>query len=436
MPSEAHAASRPQLLLLAATTSYRIDDFRAAASAEGVGLLVGTDRCHELAALFPEDAFGTVALDFRDPDSAVAVAADRARLEAARGAPIISIVPTDELTALLAARISVAIGLRGNPIVAAQRTRSKAGLREALRSAGRPQPRHGVVPLDDDAAPLGARIGYPLVLKPLLLSGSRGVIRANDPAELAIAQARLRRLLGAPEHRASTDPDAQRILVESYVDGAEVAVEAILAGGQVHVLAMFDKPDPLVGPFFEETIYVTPSRLPPSRIAEVEAEVRAVIAAVGLCEGPIHAEVRVPAAGPPVVLEIAARSVGGLCARSLRFGLGRRSLESLVLGAALGRPPDASLVGASGVLMVPIPAAGVLTAVDGIEDARAVPGIEEVTISTALGAVLVPLPEGASYLGFVFARDPQRSSEGAARVEAALRTAHAALRFTIRPTLT
>ena len=428
-------AQRPTLLLLAATSSYRLADFRAAADADGVRLLVGTDRCHEIGRMFPEAAFGTLELDFRDLEAAVKTVTERAASATKLGEAIVAVIPTDERTSLLAAKLCAALGLRGNPVLAAETTRSKAGLRAALAAASRPQPAHRVVELADDPASAAAALGYPVVVKPLLLSGSRGVIRCNDADELAAATLRLRRLLDDPELRANPDPDGHRLIVESYIDGAEVAVEAILHDGVAQILAIFDKPDPLVGPYFEETIYTTPCRLPEGRQRELEAEVRAAIAAVGLSEGPVHAEVRVPPAGAPIVLEVAARSIGGLCARSLRFGLGLRTLESLVLDAALGRPVDTPLVGASGVLMIPIPRGGVLTAFDGVKEARAVRGIEELVISVELGRVLVPLPEGASYLGFIFARDPERSSAGAARVEAALRKAHARLRFMIRPTL-
>jgi biotin carboxylase len=258
-------------------------------------------------------------------------------------------------------------------------------------------------------------------VKPLSLSASRGVIRADDDAQYAAAVARIRAMLD--------DPDAQPLLVESFVPGAEVAVEGLLRGGELEPLAIFDKPDPLEGPYFEETIYVTPSRLPPATLAAVEATTAAAAVALGLTEGPIHAELRVSTDGESVtLLEVAARSIGGLCSRALRFGAGV-SLEEVILRHALDEPltgldrADA----ASGVMMLPIPRAGVLHEVRGQDDARAVPGIVGLEIGIARGRAVEPLPEGDRYLGFLFARGDTPED-----VEAALRKAHGRLDVDIR----
>jgi hypothetical protein len=225
---------------------------------------------------------------------------------------------------------------------------------------------------------------------------------------------------------AAGEDAAGPLLVERFVPGVEVAVEGLLRGGVLDVLAVFDTPDPLEGPYFEETIYVTPSRQPAPALAAVERASAAAAAALGLAEGPVHAELRIHA-GRPVLLELAARSIGGLCARSLRFGLGV-SLEELILRHALGLPADglARERAASGVMMLPIPRAGRLLDVRGIEAARAIPGVEGLEITIARGRELRPLPEGDRYLGFLFAR-----SQTPAQVEAALRRAHACLEVTI-----
>jgi biotin carboxylase len=275
---------------------------------------------------------------------------------------------------------------------------------------------------------------YPAVIKPMLCSASRGVIRADDEASFVVAWRRLQALLQTPALRAVEDPDGHRILVESFVAGVEVALEGILRDGLLTPLALFDKPDPLDGPFFEETIYVTPSRHPAPLQRAIERETARACAAIGLRHGPIHAELRLAADGP-VVIEVAARSIGGLCARTLRFGLGAASLEELVLANAIGRElgaDDLSLwrAGAAGVMMIPIPKGGVLGEVRGVEAARAVPLVEDVQVTARAGEVLVPLPEGAAYLGFLFAR-----GEAPAAVEQALRDAHAQLRFEITPLL-
>src|SRR6185503_17135 len=268
-----------------------------------------------------------------------------------------------------------------------------------------------------------AEIEYPCVLKPLSLSASRGVIRANDAREFVAAFRRISAILEMTD--VSLPDEARRaLLVEEFIPGVEVALEGLLVGGTLHVLAIFDKPDPLDGPFFEETIYVTPSRLPAPTQARVAAVTRDACSALGLTEGPIHAELRVNERGP-FVLEVAARSIGGLCARTLTFGTGL-SLEDLILCHALGRPLE-SLERerrAAGVMMIPIPRAGCLVSVSGVEEARAVGAVEDVVITMHPGQEVIPLPEGWQYLGFIFAR-----AETPAAVEGALREAHARLRF-------
>ena len=310
-------------------------------------------------------------------------------------------------------------------------------MRAALAAAGVASPRFLVTDLDEPAPEVARRVnaeaaapGWPVVVKPLLLSGSRGVIRADDAAALATALGRVRTMLRAPELLELDAVAARQILVEAFVPGPEVALEGVLVRGTLRTLAIFDKPDPLDGPYFEETIYQTPSRLPAITQAEVSAVVQRAARAMGLCEGPVHAELRT-AGDAPVVIEVAARSIGGLCSRMLRFGTGR-SLEEILVRHALGEPlGDARREAAAvGTMMIPIPRAGVLKAVHGEAEARAVAGITEVVISEALERVLVPLPEGSSYLGFLFAR-----AATPAEVEHALRTAHACLSFTIAPML-
>jgi biotin carboxylase len=307
-------------------------------------------------------------------------------------------------------------------------------MRELLRAAGVPTPRGFAcdreTPLEEVARRVEAEVGWPCVIKPLLLAASRGVMRVDDPHDLAHKLPRLSRLLATPEV-AELDPTfARQVLVEAFVSGPEVALEGVLDHGQLRTLALFDKPDPLEGPFFEETIYVTPSRLPTAIQEAVRAVTAAAATAMGLVTGPVHAELRLAPAGP-VVIEVAARSIGGLCSRMLRFGTGL-SLEELLVRHALGE--DVARLereqAAAGVMMLPIPQAGVLKAVDGVDAALEVDGVEDVVISQELGRELVPLPEGASYLGFVFARGTHPAG-----VERALRRAHERLRFTIVPLL-
>jgi biotin carboxylase len=322
--------------------------------------------------------------------------------------------------------VAQALGLRANPVAAVATTRNKHAMREALAKARVPSPPHTLLTLADDPAEAARRVGFPCVLKPTILSGSRGVIRADDAAEFVAAFRRIEAILRTPEV-AALGAGADQILVEGFVPGREVALEGLLVEGSLTVLALFDKPDPLDGPFFEETIYVTPSRLPADAQAAIAHVTEWAAVALGLREGPVHAELRVNESGPWLI-ELAARSIGGLCSRTLRFGTGM-SLEELILRHALGIEIDTleRERRPAGVMMLPIPRRGVLQATSGLEAAAAVPGIESVTITAHPGQELVPLPEGSRYLGFVFAR-----ADTPEAVEAALREAHRRLGFDIR----
>src|SRR6266446_3793922 len=367
----------PKVVLVLPKSGYRNEDFLAAAGRLGVEVIAASDVCHQLADIWEETP---VALRFRDAESAAE--------ELARGvrerSPV-AVLGVDDLTALVAALAAEKLGLPHNPPEAVAAARNKALSREKLRAAGVPVPRFELVPTELAGAELEGlleRAPYPCVVKPLVLSGSRGVIRADNRDQLRAALARVAALLRSPE----------------------VALEGLLVSGRLHVLALFDKPDPLDGPYFEETLYVTPSRHPAALQDAVAREVSRGSAALGLREGPVHAELRLSPAGPRI-LEVAARSIGGLCGRALRFGVGM-TLEELILRHALGvgtEPPPREKQ-AAGVLMLPIRKRGVLEEVRGVEEARRVPLIEDVAITAHLREELVPLPEGASYLGFAFAR--------------------------------
>lgn len=415
-----------ELLLLVPSTSYRLDDFRAAATRLGVPLLVGSDRCHCVEENFgdlPDD----VALDYRDPE-----AATEKIVSLARGRRIAGIVPASDGAAVIAALAARRLGFAANPPEAARRAADKHASRTALAAAGVPVPRFRLHALDEDPEAAAREADYPCVLKPLVLSGSRGVIRADDPAGFVAAWRRIARILaGARRERRPVEGRAARqLLVESFVPGAEVAVEGLLRGGRLELLALFDKPDPLDGPFFEETIYVTPSRHPAQLQDSIAGVTARACAALGLSEGPVHAELRLSPDGP-VVLEVAARSIGGLCSRTLKFGAGL-SLEEVLVAHAVGIPMERVRrdARAAGVMMIPIPRAGILHGVAGVEAARATPAVEDVVITAPVGRELTPLPDGDAYLGFIFARG-ERPEE----VEAALRRAHACLRIDLRAPL-
>lgn len=416
-----------KVLLLATTTGYQIRSFGEAAATLGVKLVFASDRCDRL-----EDPWWDQAIPVRFHEEA---ASTDAVVSAFDGARPDGIVAVGDRPSLLAARVAEAFGLAGHSPAAAAASRNKLATRRAFRAAGLATPWFETVPITSDARDLAGRVAYPAVLKPLALSGSRGVMRVDSATELVAAFERLRRLLGAPDVRIERDEAHEIAMIESFIPGREYAVEGLLDHGTLRVLAIFDKPDPLDGPFFEETIYVTPSRATERRREQITAAVFAATAALGLRHGPVHAECRVD--GDAVyVLEVAARPIGGLCSRALRFsgkGEGGRgsslsSLEEVLLRHAMGEDVSDYVRerDASGVMMIPIPHRGVYRRVDAVDEARAVDGVEDVQITAKPDTVLVPLPEGKSYLGFIFARAAE--PEG---VERALREAHARLRFTI-----
>ncbi|MGE5327027.1 MAG: ATP-grasp domain-containing protein, partial [Deltaproteobacteria bacterium] len=277
--------------------------------------------------------------------------------------------------------------------------------------------------------------GFPCVLKPVALSASRGVIRADDEEHFVAAFARIRALLQSPDVRALRQATSEFVQVESYVDGTEVAVEAVVDHGELRVLAIFDKPELLAGPFFEETIYVTPSSMARPTQARVIQTLEAAVQALDLYHGPLHAELRFNGEGV-WVMEVAARPIGGLCSRALRFVSPKSkefvSLEELIIRLALGEDVSAFTRerAASGVMMIPVPGQGLLTRVEGVEEARKIKGVEDIVITAKPNQKLVPLPEGGSYPGFIFAR-----GDSAESVERALRAAHSELRFILAPAL-
>jgi len=468
----------PRVLLLATTTGYQTRAFGEAAARLGVQLVFATDRCHLIEDPWQDHA---IPIRFHDEDASVA-----AILEKTAAHPVDGLLVVGDRPTVIGARVAERLGLPWHPPAAAAAARHKQITRERLRDAGLPVPWFFAVPLDSASAqlprlrsledpasygearqsaegataaapspqsPVSNPLSYPCVLKPVALSGSRGVMRVDDPESLAAAFERLQALMRQPEVRAERNEAHAMALLEGFIPGREYAVEGLMHRGVLYVLGIFDKPDPLDGPFFEETIYLTPSSAPGQTQRAIVDGVSAAVRALGLHHGPIHAECRVNSDGV-YVLEVAARPIGGLCARALRLdGVGSRlqffrgvdgdavdretasdsrPLEEVLLRHALGDDPAPYRRerAASGVMMIPIPRRGVLRRVAGIDAAREVPGIEEIHITAKPDQLLVPLPEGASYLGFVFAR-----AAHAAAVEHALRDAHARLVFTIEPEL-
>lgn len=418
-----------RILLLLPTRTYRTSDFLAAADRLGVDVVVGAERRNALESL---SYGGTLRVDLSDRARGV-----RAIEEYAREHTLAAVVGVDEGSTLVAAAASERLGLCHNPTAAVARSLDKAAAREAFAAADLRTPAFATHPAHLDGPSLLALakdVRYPSVLKPLDRSASQGVIRADDPSSFVAAFRRLAAIVdcvprdAAPPAEPAEDSPIPpggaepRILVEDFIPGVEVALEGLLRSGELETLAIFDKPDPLDGPFFEETLYVTPSRKDTGQLRSIEAVVAEASRALGLREGPIHAEVRLNESGP-WILEVAARSIGGLCARTLRFGAGV-TLEELILrhAAGLELPPHDRERSAAGVLMLPIRQEGRLVEVRGQSAALQVPGIEGLSITIPRGSPIVPLPEGDRYLGFVFAR-----AATPVAVETALREAWAAL---------
>ena len=412
--------SRQRLLLLMTTTSYRAHAFLEAAGRLGIPVVVGSERAQALAVVNPA---GHLTLDFKAPE-----VASRTIVEFANAYPIGGVVAADDDGVMLAAMASAALGLPHNPVEGVAAARNKYRMRQILAETGLRSPRFWSFPIDQDPTAMARQVEYPCVVKPLALSASRGVIRADDPAQFVSAFQRLVAILQRPDVALSGRRAAQAILVERFIPGPEVALEGLLTDGTLRVLALFDKPDPLDGPFFEETIYVTPSRLASAVADDIAAYTAQVASALGLRHGPVHAELRLNEQGP-WLLEIAPRSIGGLCSRTLRFGDGM-SLEELVLRHTLELNVDACARerSSAGVMMIPIPQAGVFRQVKGQAEAMQVPAIEDIKLTIPIGQEVVPLPEGSRYLGFIFARDLTPAG-----VESALREAHRRLTFVITP---
>ena len=416
-----------RLLLFTAKLGYQTRSFEDAAQKLGVRLVYVTDRCHQL-----EDPWGdqAIAVHFESPEAAAYTV-----MEALRGQDVKGILALGDRPAVAAAYAARGLGLHFNHPAAVEACRSKLRMREVFRDAGLRVPWFRHFPINPAPEPALFGISYPCVLKPLSLSASQGVVRANNRQEFLAAAARVRRLLESPEIRATREPNLDQMLVEGYIPGREVAVEGLLTDGALRTLAIFDKPDPLEGPYFEETIYVTPSRLPESQQHAVLQCARDAARALGLSHGPIHAEFRINGAGV-WPLEVAPRPIGGLCARALRFSSSEApepiGLEELLLRHALELPgcdsPREGVV--SGVLMIPVPKSGMLEGVTGEEAARSTPGVTELIITARLHDYIAAWPEGSSYLGFLFAR-----GSAPEEVELVIRRAHEKLAFTITPRL-
>jgi biotin carboxylase len=419
--------STKRLLLFAVKLGYQTRSFEEAARKLGVQLIYVTDRCGRL-----DDPWGdhAIAVHFESPEAAAYTV-----MEALRGQEVTGVLALGDRPAAAAAYAARGLGVLYNHPAAVEACRNKLRMREVFRDAGLRVPWFRSVPLTPVPEPALAGISFPCVLKPLSLSASQGVMRANNREEFLTGATRLRRLLESAEIRATREPHLDQMIVEGYIPGREVAVEGLVTDGVLRILAIFDKPDPLEGPYFEETIYVTPSRLPETTQMQIVDCASSAVRALGLTHGPVHAEFRINDEGVWPV-EVAARPIGGLCARALRFCSNNLQesigLEELLLRHALKLPGSDALrePEASGVLMIPIPHSGVLERISGEEAALATPGITDLRITARLHDYIAAWPEGSSFLGFLFAK-----ANTAEEVERAIREAHRKLEFIFAPRL-
>lgn len=395
--------------------SYRIAAYLRAAKSLAVDAVVASPGRHALVGALSSGLH----VDLNDPR------AMHTLLEASAARPFQGVIATDDAAVEFASRVAQQLALPHNPPAAAELSRRKDLARACLWRAGVAVPAHRVVRLDEPLEPQLDGLKYPQVVKPVSLSASRGVMRVDNREACLGAIGRVRKLLEG--ERQLVAEERGQLLIETFIPGPEVAVEGLLHAGEFQLLAMFDKPDPMHGPCFEETYYISPSRHDPDIQRAVVRTVQDACRAYGLREGPVHAELRLHEAGIQV-MEVASRTIGGECARLLTYGVGQ-DLETMVIRKALGEAVRVEAQSdAMGVLMLPTPSAGVLRRVEGLQAAQKVRWIEEVMISVREGYELVPLPEGGSYLGFVFARGPSPD-----QVEAALRAAHAKLNIVVAP---
>jgi biotin carboxylase len=412
---EQPAPARPRVLLLVPARTYRAADFLLAAARMGLDLVIGSDGA------LPLGGHPVIPVNPADPDRS-------ASMIAARCGPVAAVTAADTPMLDLAAALAARLGLPHNPAEAVRNAADKTRQRQHWKAAGVPQPRFEIVPAatGDSVRRAAEAVGFPCVVKAVSLSASQGVLRADDPAAAVTAARRIRHVLAD-----ARGPGAEPLLVEEYLPGPELSIDALLDGGHLTVTAVFDKPRAPDGPTFEETLLVTPSRLPGPVLDLAIATAGQAARALGLTRGPVHAELRIDQRGGqarPAMLELAARSIGGLCSRVLHFP-GGTTLEELILASALGRPVPAvsrDPAPAAGVYMLPVPHPGVLRAVHGRGKAAAVPGITGLTITIPVGRRVRPLPDGDQYLGFIFAQADTRHE-----VEQALTTARDQLRVII-----
>lgn len=408
-----------RLLIIAPPGSYRLVPFLKAAIRLNLTPFIASTTEHSI---LPRAVEG-IHIDLKQPEQAIQTLLDLAHSGIAQQKPFAGILGTDDATVELASKVAAQLNLPHNPADATHLTQRKDLAREILLKNGINVPWNKKISIHDRLSQL-TDLPYPVVVKPLNLSASRGVIRANNPTELQQAIEKI-----VPIIKYSEDHEARdHLLIEQYIDGVEIAVEAILHDNELITLAVFDKPDPLEGPYFEETYYITPSRQRPAILLACQQQIMQSCQAIGLSTGPVHAELRIDKNAKPWILEVAARTIGGDCAQSLKPSADY-SLEELVISYAINQPinPEPQTK-SSGVLMIPVPKAGILKRTEGLTAAQKIPYITSISIDIPPGNEVECLPESSSYLGFIFAE-----ADTPEQTEKALRTAHNELTFIINP---
>lgn len=403
-----------RLLLISHHNSYRIASYIKAAKNLSLDVTIASQGKHSLVT---EVADG-LHVNFDDTESAL-----KEIIKENNKKPFAGILGSDDQTVELAAQAAKVLHLPHNPPEAAQYSHRKDLARAKLTLADRNVPFHCLLNLTKPIKNQIIDLPLPCVVKPLNMSASRGVIRVDNTEQLKVACERLRPILAdSPNIFEQT-----HILIEAYIDGIEIAYEGYLQNKKLNTITIFDKPDQLTGPYFAETIYVTPSSLDNDLQLAIKMEIEKSCKAYGLVTGSIHAECRIDKNNKVWILEIASRTIGGDCARILDNN--NYSLEEMAILLSIGKNITIKKSKkARAVMMIPIKQKGLLKRVEGLSLANKVKHIDSIDIIINQGHELIPLPEGNQYLGYIFS-----SADTSEKATEAIRMAYDILTFITSP---
>lgn len=397
-------------MLIAPSRSYRVASYINAARQLGYQILIVSDSEHSLVSSIANG----ITVDFQQQDSAYAII-----VKSLRHQNILAVIATDDLVVTLSSRVARRLGLPHNDPEATRLTYRKDLARIRLQQQGCNVPDYSVCPFDE-MVEYSTKVSFPVVLKPLMLSGSRGVIRADNPQQFILAAKTIQRIL---TKQPCDEYESQHFLIEQFLKGDEIAIDGFMQDGKFILLSLFDKPEPMNGPYFEESYYITPGRQSEQLQQDIIEEVSKCCRAYGLTHGPIHAEARITEKGI-FLIEMASRTIGGQCAQLIEYVLAKK-LEEIIIRLLCFEPMQLQTNNQyAGVLMIPITQTGVLKRVEGLLQARQVKHVSNIEIHIQPGYELIPLPEGSSYLGFIFA-----SADSFDKTWQALQQAHHLLKF-------